>query len=310
MDPHRWRKLGLVFAVAGGRPWSVSHAQMPTPLVLGDRIRVFYSTRDARNRSATGFFDVAATDPTRVMLDHAHPVLGPGSPGTFDDCGAMASAVVEVDGEIRLYYQGWNVRTTVPFQTAIGLAISRDAGRSFERHSVGPVLDRSPADPLFCSMPTVMHHDGWRMWYASGVEWRATADGMEPRYHLHQAVSTDGIRWTPEGVALDFATPEEGGIARPAVAVGAGGWHLWYCVRHWRNYRGGAASAYRICSAQSADGIHWRRDTQPPVVDVSPAGWDSEMTAYPAVVDACGSRYMFFNGNGFGRSGIGVAVAE
>lgn len=310
MDPHRWRKLGRVFHVAGDRPWSVSHAQMPTPLVLDDRIRVFYSTRDSRNRSATGFFDVAATDPTRVILDHPDPVLEPGGPGTFDDSGAMASAIVQFGDEVRLYYQGWNVRSTVPFQTAIGLAISRDAGRSFKRYATGPVLDRSPEDPLFCSMPAVLLEDGWRMWYASGVQWRATADGMEPRYHLRQARSTDGILWTPAGVALDFASPEEGGIARPAVTVTAGCWHLWYCVRHWRNYRGGAASAYRICSAQSADGIHWRRDTQPPVVDVSPAGWDSEMTAYPAVVDACGSRYMFFNGNGFGRSGIGVAVAE
>jgi hypothetical protein len=42
----------------------------------------------------------------------------------------------------------------------------------------------------------------------------------------------------------------------------------------------------------------------------SPEGWDSVMCAYPSVVDAGGKRLMFYNGNGFGQSGIGYAVLE
>ena len=47
-----WRPLGRVFTPSGAAPWSVSHAAYPTALALGgrERVRIFYSTRDAANR--------------------------------------------------------------------------------------------------------------------------------------------------------------------------------------------------------------------------------------------------------------------
>jgi hypothetical protein len=32
------------------------------------------------------------------------------------------------------------------------------------------------------------------------------------------------------------------------------------------------------------------------------------MVAYPCVFDAVGRRYLLYNGNGYGRTGIGLAV--
>ena len=37
-------------------------------------------------------------------------------------------------------------------------------------------------------------------------------------------------------------------------------------------------------------------------------GGDSEMIEYPFVFDHDGQRFMLYNGNGYGRSGFGVAV--
>jgi hypothetical protein len=39
-------------------------------------------------------------------------------------------------------------------------------------------------------------------------------------------------------------------------------------------------------------------------------GWDSEMIEYPFVFEHDGLRYMLYNGNGYGRSGFGLAVAS
>jgi hypothetical protein len=44
------------------------------------------------------------------------------------------------------------------------------------------------------------------------------------------------------------------------------------------------------------------------VLDVSPGqDWDSEMVTYPVVADVAGERFMLYNGNGYGRTGIGLA---
>jgi len=68
--------------------------------------------------------------------------------------------------------------------------------------------------------------------------------------------------------------------------------------------------AYKLGYAESSDGITWKRKDDSLGIETSSNGWDSEALSYAAVV-ACGGReYMFYNGNGFGETGFGVAVRE
>ena len=60
--------------------------------------------------------------------------------------------------------------------------------------------------------------------------------------------------------------------------------------------------------AESADGVEWQRRDELVGIDVGEDGWDSEMIAYPCVVVHGDREYMFYNGNGFGRSGFGYAT--
>ena len=110
----------------------------------------------------------------------------------------------------------------------------------------------------------------------------------------------DGINWQREGlVAIDFADDQEFAISRPSVIRDND------CFRMWYSFRG---QSYRIGYAESADGRQWKRlDTQVGI-DVSTAGWDSEMIEYPFVFDHKGERYMLYNGNGYGKTGFGLAV--
>ena len=43
-------------------------------------------------------------------------------------------------------------------------------------------------------------------------------------------------------------------------------------------------------------------------ISVSEAGWDSDMVCQPCVFIHRGRRYMLYNGNRYGRDGIGLAV--
>jgi hypothetical protein len=89
-----------------------------------------------------------------------------------------------------------------------------------------------------------------------------------------------------------------------------GVYKMWYATRQGQDYREDKTQSYRIGYAESADGIGWRRLDEQAGIDVSENGWDSEMVEYPCVIAPNGRKYLFYNGNGFGRSGIGYAVWE
>jgi len=267
-------------------------------------VRVYFSARDDQGRSLIGAGALDLDRPPGGLRPDPAPLLGPGCPGTFDESGVTTSCLVEHDGTRFLYYTGWTRGVTVPFYFYAGLAASGDGGRSFERVSRAPILERSEVDPFLTASPWVLVEDGgWRMWYVSCVGWEPTPNGPRHRYHIKYAESADGIRWAREGrVCVDFASAEEYAFARPCVIKeSAGVYRMWYAVRGKR---------YRIGVAESADGLTWTRHDDAAGIDVSASGWDSEMIEYPVVFDAAGRRYMLYNGNGYGRTGMGLAVLD
>jgi hypothetical protein len=309
----RWVKKGLIFAPDQNYDWMQSHAQVPlVARVTEDVLRIYFGTRDKLNRTVTTYIEVDADDPSQVKYVHDRPLLGLGELGCFDDCGAMPSWIVDSRSLKYLYYTGWNTSTTVPYRNSIGLAISRDSGRTFERAFKGPVLDRTKHEPHFCAVPCVLVEDSkWRMWYLSGVKWDVFDGKPEPRYHIKYAESDDGTNWDRRGIiCIDFKSESEAGIVRPSVFKDGELYRMWYSYRGLENYRTDKQTSYRIGYAESADGIQWTRKDEELGLDVSSSGWDSEMVAYPYFYADATRKYLFYNGNGFGRSGIGYAVLE
>ena len=62
--------------------------------------------------------------------------------------------------------------------------------------------------------------------------------------------------------------------------------------------------------AESSDGNNWQRLDEKIHFDRDIEGFDEEMRAYPEVINLQSGKYMFFNGNGYGKSGIGLAVLD
>jgi hypothetical protein len=74
----------------------------------------------------------------------------------------------------------------------------------------------------------------------------------------------------------------------------------------WYAYRG---HRYRIGYAESNDGLTWiRRHDDNRGMEASGTGWDSEMVEYPWVFESSGREYMLYNGDDYGRTGVGLAV--
>src|SRR6267378_3543204 len=89
-----WRKLGQVFQPSGEFDWAQSHAANPIPEHLeGDIFRIYFSARDAKNRSSIGYVVVDLAKGARVLEVPPEPVLRPGDLGMFDDCGASIGCI-------------------------------------------------------------------------------------------------------------------------------------------------------------------------------------------------------------------------
>ncbi len=307
----QWRKLGISFVPDGSLPWMASHASFPKALVLEDRIRLYFATRCAQKRSRIGYVDVDINDPVKVLDVSKDIVLDIGELGAFDDAGVAPSGVVKADdGRVFLYYHGCNPLQLTPYRFDTGLAVSEDNGKTFKRYSNAPIMQRSNEEPIFSNNANVMKEGStWHMWYMNVARWLIVNDKPEAQHMINYATSKDGINWQR---ANHTCIPPKEAMecnCNASVKKDGGVYKMWYCWRSAEDFRSGKG-AYRMGYAESKDAKNWTRMDELAGLEPSPEGWDSVMAAYPDVVDAGGKRLMFYNGNGFGFTGIGCAVLE
>lgn len=292
----KWEKLGLIFTVDGHHSWMNSHAALPVPMKIANNVfRIFISTRDRYNRSHGAYVDLDM-ESFRIVSISSKPVLKPGAIGLFDDCGVSLSCYVSQLNSF--YYLGWNVLTTVPFKNEIGISQLKDRC-ILQRNKKIPVVRTCEKEPYSFGYPFVLKiGDRYRMWYDTNLNW--SGDTVD-NYHfvLRSATSLDGVFWEKDYTDCIPLREGERSISRPCVINGENKFQMWYSIN--RNGK------YLLGYADSPDGISWNRKDDEVGIFPSSSGWDSEEIEYPYVFDHKGERYMLYNGNGYGKSGFGIA---
>lgn len=287
-----------------------SHAQIPTVLMLEDRLRVYIAVRPEPGLSMTTYIDLDIKNPMQILYVHEKPILELGEPGMFDEHGIMPNFIYREGNKHFLQYVGWSRRCSIPYSNWMGLAASTDEGKSFKKLFRGPFLDRT-LDEVYSSTGTWMirKDDLYHLWYARGSDWHNVNGGLEHQYNIVSATSIDGINFDHENTEIFNRKQALESSTRPTVIYKNNTYHMWFCYRGINDFRDGE-NAYRIGYACSKDLKTWHRDDALAGIDVSEEGWDSKMIAYPYVVETPYGIYMFYNGNGFGQSGFGYAVLE
>lgn len=311
-----WEKLGQLFdpAVHARGGWMHSYAQSPSAVVLSDRVRVFCCSRppvgaDGMYVSYLAYIDLDRSDPRRVIGICEQPLLPLGERGTFDEFGTNPVSVIRDGAQLRAYYAGWTRCESVPVNGAIGVAVSDDDGRSFRRLGPGPVLSYAPDEPFMVGSPRIRRFNGhWVLWYVSGKVWLPAEGGRpEPVYKIRMAMSDDGFNWHRQG--HDLIEDRLGANECQACAdvlERDGRFHMFFSYRQSHNYKG-SQGGYRIGYAWSEDMLNWVRQDERAGMSPSDDGWDSELANYPHVFELDGDHYMLYQGNGMGRTGIGLA---
>lgn len=302
-----WVGRGLIHAPAGDNGWRHQFAMLPTPHIRrnGD-LRLFLGFCDPNMVGRVGYVDVDPNDPSKVLRVSERPLLDIGEPGTFDDNGVVPISLVEADGELRLYYIGFQLGVKVPYYMFCGMAVSRDDGETFKRISQSPILDRNDQELYArCGCHVMWDTDRWRMWYVGSVGrgWSKNGEKLVPHYTVRHVESENGIDWTPSvGVpCVEFQNEDEHGFGRPFVRKTASGYEMLLSVRTY-------SRGYYLSRATSKDGLQWTRQSGPLVIDRPvDSVWDSENTSYAHTVALNGRDFLFYNGNGCGKSGVGFA---
>lgn len=315
----RWRKLGKIFDptehVLPNR--CTEFAQSPQALVLEDRVRIYFSTRE-RDSIGKYLSHVAFVDfdrnMRRILGISAQSVIPLGDLGCFDEHGIFPFHVFRQDERVLAYTTGWNRKVSVSADSSIGLAISNDSGLTFERYGNGPLLSASLNEPFLVADAFVARfHECYHMWYIFGTKWQKFSGSELPDrvYKIAHATSSDGINWHRESrQIIDDQLDADECQALPTVFHRNGSYHMYFCYRRAYGFRNQSNNAYRLGYACSTDLKNWKRHDELAGIDVPSEGWDSQMQCYPHVFLTEGKAYLLYNGNEFGRTGFGLAVLD
>ncbi len=314
----KWKKLGKIFdpGEVKGKSWINEFAQAPSVLIFDNFIRVYFSCRPLPDEngqyvSYSAYVDLNRNNLSEILNIAKAPILDLGERGTFDEFGTYPVSVIRNGQDVVAYYGGWTRCESVPFNVAIGMAISKDGGETFKKTGNGPILSYSLNEPFILSGPKIRKFNNrWYLFYIAGNKWIYNNGNPEPVYKIRMATSDDGINWIKSDKDLiESKIEEHEAQASPDVFFHNDRYHMFFCYRYSLNFRG-KEKGYRIGYAVSDDLINWERNDENAGIDVSEEGWDSEMLSYPHVFELDNNIYMLYLGNQVGRYGFGLARME
>ncbi len=299
-------KKGLVYCPVGSCNWDADTYMTPhATLINRNIIRIYGGTRDTNGVSRIRYIDVSESNPQHIVHISEKPSLDIGNPGCFDDNGVILGDVIPVENEYYMYYVGFQIVQKVKFFAFSGLAISNDDGNTFVRYSEVPIMDRTSTARYGRCIHTVLRENGiFKCWYALINDWKVIHGTPYPIYNIWYVESKDGIHFPLEDSILCIDVEgSEYRIGRPKVYKTDSGYEMYYT-------RDLISKDYLIGYAQSPDGIHWVRRDDLFQIPRSSEGWDSEMTCYPVILNGRSRKYVFYNGNGMGKTGVGYGIIE
>lgn len=314
----KWLKHGKIFDPTQHQlpNGCVQFAQSPQALVFDEFVRIYFSTRSIDPVNGKYLSNIAYVDMKKNLRDvicvSQQPVIPLGDLGCFDEHGIFPMSVMRHGDAVYGYTCGWNRRVSVSVDTAIGLAISRDDGQTFQRIGTGPVLAASQNEPCLVGdgFVKVINHV-FHMWYIFGTGWKKYATDTAPdrTYKIGHATSADGIEWTKEEarcIIPDRLGSDESQALPTVIGIGKRH-HMFFCYRESFDFRQTTGRGYRIGHAWSDDLVNWVRDDEQPQLAGTPNDWDSDMQCYPHIFECDEKIYLLYNGNEFGRYGFGLA---
>jgi predicted GH43/DUF377 family glycosyl hydrolase len=299
---NQWNKAGLIFKLDKNSKYS--HTSVPTAYKLKNNIiRIFFSSRNKNNESNIFFVDFDLRKKT-ILNKKPQLILRPGADGLFDDSGVTPSHVIKYKNFYYMYYVGWRSGSKTRMSLFVGLAKSKNL-KNFKKVSKCPILDRNNIDPFLTATLSILREKNeFKMWYVSGDRWLKYRNESYPKYNIKFCTSKDGINWNRNNnIKINYLNNNEYAIARPSVQKINGIYCMWYCYKKF-------SSEYKIGFAYSKDNKKWKRADNLVNFLGKNQIWENKMKCYPSVFVENKKIFMLYNGNEYGKTGIGLAYID
>lgn len=301
-----WQKKGCLYNPEeyNNDPKLLTHAANPLAVHLEkDIYRIFFSGRDYKNRSSVGAVDIDIVS-QEIIYKHKKPFFTFGEDNSFYHAGVSIGCTYSTNAKRYMLFMGWQTPHNKHWRGDIGrLIITENAELELENES--PLISSDSIDPISLSYPWIEKDSSglYHMWYGSTLSWQSTNNEMI--HVFNHATSQDGDIWLKTGQAVPHIEGVAQAFSRPTVLPGENNtYEMWF------SYRSGLGETYRIGYAKSITPEKWELDLPATGITISESGWDSEMIEYPFVFQHNNISYMLYNGNGFGKSGFGLAIRQ
>jgi len=296
-----WKSLGLLFDVKSNYEWMNSHAALPTVIKISNEyFRIFFSTRDTFNRSHTTFVDLNMQDwrPGKKLI-HTQKVstFSPGKIGLFDDCGVTVSTFLKTKSGLYAYYLGWTNKKTTLFSNEIGIAYV-DKNYKFSRIQNLPIYGRTEDEPLTFGYPTIFKFNNKISMYYDGIKEWNLENPTKYKFNLREATLNKRNKWILTNKELIKLKLNERAITRSSFMILDGKLIMIYSLD--------VAGKYELAAAYRNNKGKWTGMNNFTFVN-SGHEWDSIQNCYPSIFESNNEFYMLYNGNGYGKSGFGIA---
>jgi hypothetical protein len=283
------------------RNQKLHYASNPAAISINDsQLRIFFNSRDFQNRSAIYsidfFHEELEPDYESVRIQHLH-----GPKDSYFSHGLSIGQIFSLDTKKCLSVMGWKNYVDKHWEGRIGY-IPIDVEGNLTQLALKPWMDLDKEDPISLSYPAVYEDAHARMiWYGSTLSW--DAGNGEMLHVLKEArLSLDG-QIIKGDIKLPHVLGSAQAFSRPAIVQTGEHFLLAYSYRgNTTKYRIGFTLLDDLNSASHLGGI-------PPFL-TSEDGWDSEMVEYPSFFFFREQLFMLYNGNSFGRSGIGIVKIQ
>jgi hypothetical protein len=300
----RFRRLGKLFGPETFLAQGIAITYTSNPVAYhlhGSLFRIYFNSRDTMNRSEVWSvdFDLQAMQivesSLKVQLDYR------GKFPQYCQNGISLGSVFTLSNERFIGFMGWYVPHRKHWVGEIG-RLRIDSEFNLELFDSSPWIGISPDDPVSLSYPAVQEVKGGSdIWYGTTRTWDA---GNGEMLHTLERSHLDHYgAITKTQAVVPYQLGEAQAFSRPSL-INAGGVTLFsYSFR-------GNQNKYQI-AVRTMEAIGESVEFgEPSVFSPGQIAWENEMVEYPYMVQYQGKIFMLYNGNSFGKSGIGLAEIE